>query len=94
MRTSPDVLVGLGGQGTIDCRTNSDDLACNERKRRDTGMGCDDENDNCVMNRKRRETESEACAACKLNSDYTLFFFYKKPTAWRVGSTFLENSRF
>ena len=22
------------------------------------------------------------------------FFFYKKPTAWRVGSTFLENSRF
>merc|ERR1719153_140696 len=24
----------------------------------------------------------------------TLFFFYKKPTAWRVGSTFLENLRF
>ena len=22
------------------------------------------------------------------------YFFYKKPTAWRVGSTFLESSRF
>ena len=28
------------------------------------------------------------------NSNNTLFFFYKKPTTWRVGSTFLRKPRF
>merc|ERR1712227_682382 len=50
---------------SVDCSKNSDDPACNERKRRDT---CDG-NVECEENRKRREAEIEACAICRLNND-------------------------
>merc|ERR1712142_973298 len=51
---------------SVDCSKNSDDPACNERKRRDT---CDGDVVECKKNRKRREAEIEACAICRLNND-------------------------
>merc|ERR1712142_1064730 len=42
---------------SVDCSKNSDDPACNERKRRDT---CDGDVVECKKNRKRREAKSIA----------------------------------
>merc|ERR1719158_2092438 len=50
---------------SVDCSKNSEDPACNERKRRDT---CDREFE-CENMRRRREAETEACAICRLNND-------------------------
>merc|ERR1712240_198817 len=52
---------------SVDCSKNSDDPACNERKRRDT---CDGDVVECKKNRKRREakidcSENSSNPACK-----------------------------
>merc|ERR1712126_279960 len=59
----PDGDLGNGRKRRSgDCSENSDDPVC--RNRRNTECEDDDECD-----RKRRETETEACAICRLNSD-------------------------
>ena len=49
----------------------------------------------CYVDQGMRRLTYEILGALTLGKiSATLFFFYKKPIAWRVGSTFLENSRF